>query len=167
MEGRGEGGWGGYSSSPYLTSRSAGYLSEKTFQNKCQTEWMLPPQMKWPRGLMYMWVHAARSCEWEVGTEWEEKSCFSETISAGARWKAVTLPRLGFVRRTCSNVARPAMLGKGLLCVPAFVWENCTNHYVLINLSTQAALNWLLITLTTLRLTFPCTFLIFFCPPLR
>lgn len=52
--------------------------------------------MKWPCGWMYMWVQAARSCEWEVGAEWEEKSCFSETISTKARWKAVTLSWLLF-----------------------------------------------------------------------
>lgn len=90
-------------------SRSAEYLSERekeTFTTKdreTQKECLLPPQMKWPCGWMYMWVQAARSCEWEVGTEWEEKSCFSETIGTKARWKAVTLSWLVFVFCTCTK----------------------------------------------------------------
>ncbi len=90
-------------------SRCAEYLSERekeTFTTKdreTQKECLLPPLMKWLCGWMYMWVQAARSCEWEVGTEWEEKSCFSETISAEARWKAVTLSWLLFVFCTCKK----------------------------------------------------------------
>lgn len=90
---------------------------------------MLPLQMKWLRGRTYMWVHAARSCEWEVGTEWEEKSCFSETINTQARWKAVTLPRLGFVRCTCADVARLAVVEEeACFLPPAAVWAKCVEH---------------------------------------
>lgn len=85
---------------------------KEAFKNKSQMERMLPLQMKWPCGWMYMWVQAARSCEWEVATEWEEKSCFSETICTGACWKAVTLQWLLFVFCTCANVVRSAVVGK-------------------------------------------------------
>lgn len=38
-----------------------------------------------------MRVQAARSIEWEAGTEWEEESCFSETINTETHRKTVTL----------------------------------------------------------------------------
>lgn len=87
--------------------------------------------MRWPRGRTYMWVHAARSCEWEVGTEWEEKSCFSEAINAEAHWKAVTLPRLGFVCCTCTNVARLAMVEEEGCYAPLPLSEQ--NELIIIN----------------------------------
>lgn len=38
-----------------------------------------------------MRVQAARSNEWEAGTEWDEESCFSETINTKNHRKTVTL----------------------------------------------------------------------------
>lgn len=78
----------------YLSEREKGTFGSR--ERERQKEWLLFPQMKWLCGWMYMWVQAAMSCEWVVGTEWEEKSSFSETISTKACWKAVTLSWLLF-----------------------------------------------------------------------
>lgn len=82
-----------------------------------EKECLLPPQMKWLCGWMYMWVQAARSYEWEVGTEWEEKSCFSETISTKTHWKAVTLSWLFFVFRVPGSEVGYGWLVKVSVCI--------------------------------------------------
>lgn len=100
--------------------RCGEYLSDRaketfTTRETERTPVTVPPRMKWLCGWRYMWVQAAKSCEWEVGIEWEEKSCFSETISTKARWKAVTLSWLLFVSCTCTKtefqVVRLGMYG--------------------------------------------------------
>lgn len=46
-------------------------LTTRVRQRDRKRERTLPLQMRWPRGRTYMWAQAARSCEWEVGSEWE------------------------------------------------------------------------------------------------
>ncbi len=105
-----------------------------------ETESLLPPQMKWLCGWMYMWVQAARSCEWEVGTEWEEKRCFSEMISTKACWKAVTLSWLFFVflhLYKCIEVADGWWI-REFLCLPTIICLFvCEGHYLFFLISVM------------------------------
>lgn len=88
-------------------------------------------------------MHAARSCEWEVGTEWEEKSCFSETINAEAQLKGSHASPA----RLCSlHSDERGEVGdggeRGLLCAPAIVRAECVNqNEFLINLFTHVTQN--------------------------
>lgn len=83
-------------------------------------EWLLHPQMKWLCGWMYMRVQAARSNEWEAGTEWEEESCFSETINTETHRKTVTLSWLllfSLFGERQFQVFRLVMDGKKRVCM--------------------------------------------------
>lgn len=106
------------------------------WEKKRDREWLLPPQMKWLCGWMYMRVQAARSNEWEAGTEWEEESCFSETINTETHWKTVTLSWLPlfalFVERQF-QVFR--LIGKKRVCM------RVSKCYVFVNLIAFWSIN--------------------------
>lgn len=106
--------------------RCGEYLSERAKRGR-RTKALLPLQMKWLCGWMYMRVRAARSSEWEVGTEWEEKSCFGEMICTEACWKAVTLSWLLFVSCGCTKTdVQVFLFVPAIICV--YVWGSGTAH---------------------------------------